>query len=306
MVLGRRSLARSTHQQLSRCLSSTAEGSKTTHFGFEDVPIHEKQKRVASVFTNVASSYDSMNDAMSLGVHRLWKDSFTSRCGLSSSAIALREFNASNKTLPPQTLDILDVAGGTGDISFRFVDQMDMKKAVIESTVKDCCTVTVSDINPGMLAVGKERAIQKYGHELIDSGNLKFVEGNAEELPFPDNSFDLYTISFGLRNVTDVPKALRDAYRVLKPGGRFLCCEFSEPVNETFRQVYDAYSFNVIPKMGEVVANDRESYQYLVESIRKFYRQVELEEEVRKAGFVNTSYENYTGGIVAFHEGWKM
>ena len=276
-----------------------------------------------SVFTKVASSYDQMNDAMSAGVHRIWKDDFTALAGLAASSSVIREFNASSTQSQSQSqsqtqsqpqpqsqsnlsLDILDVAGGTGDIAFRFVEQMEMLQHSRTTSLPDCCSVTVCDINPGMLSVGRQRAVEKYGSTLLDSEALKFVEGNAESLPFPDNSFDLYTISFGLRNVTDVPKALRDAYRVLKPGGRFMVLEFSEPVNEQFRAIYDAYSFNVIPKLGEVVAGDRDSYQYLVESIRKFYRQKELEEEVKKAGFTYTKYVNYTNGLVAVHEGWKL
>ena len=202
-------------------------------------------------------------------------------------------------------LSILDVAGGTGDVAFRFIDAATCPERA-KSSGTDEISVTVCDINPEMLRVGDKRARTKYGSALLeDSKSLKFVEGNAQYLPFEDESFDLYTIAFGLRNVTDVDMALRDAYRVLKPGGRFLCLEFSHVTNVPLAQLYELYSFHVIPKLGEVVANDRDSYQYLVESIRKFCTQEELVERMQGAGFEDVKYTNMTGGIVAVHEGWK-
>ena len=175
-----------------------------------------------------------------------------------------------------------------------------------KSTGKDEISITVCDINPDMLRVGERRARERYGNSVLDGSQaITFQEGNAQQLPFDDNTFDIYTIAFGLRNVTDVDMALRDAHRVLKPGGRFLCLEFSHVTNPAFATIYDQYSFNVIPAIGEIVANDRSSYQYLVESIRKFCNQEELKARMEKNGFHGCKYTNMTGGIVAVHEGWK-
>lgn len=190
-------------------------------------------------------------------------------------------------------------------MAFRFIDAAECVERS-KSSGEDCISVTVCDINPEMLRVGEKRARERFGSSLLDETKaLSFVEGNAQSLQFDDNSFDLYTIAFGLRNVTDVDMALREACRVLKPGGRFMCLEFSQIPDPLLRQIYDTYSFNVIPGLGELVANDRASYQYLVESIRKFSNQEELVSRMKEAGFQEAKYTNLTGGIVAIHEGWK-
>lgn len=283
----------------------------TTHFGYESVSIDEKEGRVKKVFANVADNYDVMNDFMSGGLHRYWKDELLRMTGVKSMAGAVRRRAASSWNDRGEggrpLLSILDVAGGTGDVAFRFVDAADCVERA-KSSGSDEVSVTVCDINPEMLRVGETRARRRYGAGPLDeSSSLRFVEGNAQSLPFNDDSFDLYTIAFGLRNVTDVDAALRDALRVLKPGGRFLCLEFSHVTNDVplLAELYDAYSFHVIPKLGEVVANDRDSYQYLVESIRKFCTQDELVTRMEAAGFECVRYTNMTGGIVAVHEGWK-
>jgi len=270
---------------------------------------------VKKVFENVADNYDVMNDFMSAGLHRYWKDELLRMTGVEPMAKAVRRrasLNYGNVTSKDggsaedeSLLSILDVAGGTGDVAFRFVDAVKCQERA-KSSGKDEISVTVCDINPEMLRVGESRARKKYGSALLDDTSaLKFVEGNAQCLPFADESFDLYTIAFGLRNVTDVDMALRDALRVLKPGGRFMCLEFSHVTNAPLASLYDTYSFHVIPKLGEVVANDRDSYQYLVESIRKFCTQEELVTRMKAAGFEDAKYTNMTGGIVAVHEGWK-
>lgn len=269
-----------------------------THFGFQSVGINEKEGKVREVFESVADSYDVMNDLMSVGVHRYWKDYLLDISAVASMAQAVRKFSGND-------LRILDVAGGTGDIAFRFIEAAECPERA-KSSGHDNVSVTVCDINPEMLRVGEKRARERFGSALLDESNaLSFVEGNAQSLQFSDNSFDLYTIAFGLRNVTDVDKGLREAYRVLKPGGRFMCLEFSHIPNPVLQQLYDTYSFNMIPGMGELVANDRASYQYLVESIRKFSNQEELVSRMNSAGFKETKYTNLTGGIVALHEGWK-
>jgi ubiquinone/menaquinone biosynthesis methyltransferase len=270
---------------------------ESTHFGFEEVPVGAKEARVRQVFENVAESYDVMNDFMSGGLHRLWKDYFVDLTKVSHMAKAVRKSTS--------TLSILDVAGGTGDIAFRMADAAHSVERS-KSSGEDPVSITVCDINPEMLRVGERRARERFGSAVVEAKSLSFVEGNAQSLTsFPDNSFDLYTIAFGLRNVTDVDLALREACRVLKPGGRYLCLEFSQVPDTILRQIYDAYSFHVIPSLGELVANDRPSYQYLVESIRKFSNQDELVARMKKAGLQYVKYTNVTGGIVAIHEGWK-
>jgi len=283
-----------------------------THFGFESVGVNEKEDRVREVFENVADSYDAMNDVMSGGLHRYWKDRLLDASAVASMAQAIRRQEPCEAPADggeeerAGTLRILDVAGGTGDISFRFLEAAGCPERA-RSSGEDSVSVTVCDINAEMLRVGEARARKKYGGSLItDSKALSFVEGNAQDLHnFGDDSFDLYTIAFGLRNVTDVDKGLKEAYRVLKPGGRFMCLEFSQVADPWLRQLYDGYSFAAIPKMGELIANDRASYQYLVESIRKFSNQEELLARMDDAGFHLTKYTNLTGGIVAIHEGWK-
>lgn len=241
-------------------------------FGEETVTPTEKTRKVIGVFDSVASSYDIMNDIMSGGLHRLWKDHLV------------------RKIRPRAGLHYLDVAGGTGDIAFRI-----RKKAGPD------CKITLCDLNAEMLAVGRDRSINMgFGND------FEWVTGNAESLPFEDESVDVYTIAFGLRNVTHIDTALKDALRVLKPGGRFYCLEFSK-VNEPFlAKIYDEYSYRLIPKMGEIVAKDRDSYQYLVESIRKFPPQKDLQKRMEMAGFSRCRFENLTLGVVAIHEGVKI
>ncbi|MAQ70867.1 MAG: bifunctional demethylmenaquinone methyltransferase/2-methoxy-6-polyprenyl-1,4-benzoquinol methylase UbiE [Alphaproteobacteria bacterium] len=240
-------------------------------FGEEKVTPTEKTRKVLGVFDNVASKYDVMNDLMSAGVHRLWKDRLIRRIR------------------PKRNQEFLDVAGGTGDIAFR------IRKATSATT-----NITVCDINSSMLEVGRDRAIDRgYLH------NFDFITGNAEDLPFEDNSFDVYTIAFGLRNVTHIDKALAEACRVLKPGGRFFCLEFSHIDDPAMSKLYDLYSYNVIPKIGKIVAGDEGSYKYLVESIRKFPKPAALEKRMHEAGFGKTHSLPMSLGIVCIHEGWK-
>jgi len=282
--------------------SSSPSGSATTSFGYKDVLAEEKEGMVREVFEKVAPSYDLMNDLMSAGVHRLWKDYLVSKVGV----------------FPGMTH--LDVAGGTGDVAFRVLRALRAEEAAARraagggkprSDPSSAGRVIVSDINPAMLREGEKRAAK---HGLSRStdvrGNplatLEFVEGNAERLPFEDNSVDTYTIAFGLRNVTDTLAALKDARRVLRPGGRFFCLEFSKVTQEPLKSMYEMYSLNVIPAMGDLVARDRDSYQYLVESIRRFPKQEKLAAMMLEAGFVDVSHENLTGGIVALHSGFKL
>ena len=245
---------------------------RTTHFGFETVPESEKAGRVHGVFTSVASRYDLMNDAMSLGVHRVWKD-------------ALLDWLA-----PRRGMKLLDVAGGTGDIAFRFLER-----------VKGEGQVTVLDMTESMLVEGRAR---DEGREI--EGKLDWIVGDAMALPLPSASYDAYTISFGIRNVTRIEDAIAEAYRVLRPGGRFLVLEFSRVPNAMLRRIYDSYSFNVIPRMGQAIAGDRDSYQYLVESIRRFPDQETFASMIRAAGFEQVSYRNLSMGIAALHSGWKI
>ena len=242
--------------------------SETVSFGYEEVAPREKTARVGEVFSSVASRYDLMNDAMSAGMHRLWKDRFVRR------------------VKPRAGEMILDMAGGTGDIAFR----MQTSGALI----------TVADINPDMLGVGMERAQQR------DIGGLSWSEQNAEVLSFDDRSFDGYTIAFGIRNVTHIDKALSEAHRVLKRGGRFYCLEFSTTLWPGFAEVYDAYSHKMVPKLGRLLANDEDSYRYLIESIRRFPDMARFEGMIRDAGFIQTKVEPMLGGLVAIHSGWKI
>ena len=244
---------------------------QTTHFGFETVPEAEKAKKVQGVFTSVASKYDVMNDVMSLGVHRIWKE-------------AMMDWLA-----PRPSQKLLDVAGGTGDISFKFLKRAGSGHA------------TVLDITENMLIEGRKRA---EANQVLDS--LNWVVGDAMALPFADNSFDVYTISFGIRNVTRPQEALNEAFRVLRPGGRLMVLEFSQIPVPLVQKAYDFYSFNVIPRMGKLIANDRDSYQYLIESIRKFPNQDTFLSMVRQAGFENANYRNLSLGISALHSGWKI
>jgi ubiquinone/menaquinone biosynthesis methyltransferase len=285
---------------LSSSTSTTTNDTNSTHFGFQNVRVEDKEHLVRGVFDSVAESYDVMNDLMSAGIHRVWKDYFVACTRVQSLAPTVRRNAESDE------LRILDVAGGTGDIAFRMIDAMQCEERS-KSSGRDPVSVTVCDINTEMLRVGQRRARERYGSSLLDETKaLSFVEGNAQSLVnIPDNSYDLYTIAFGLRNVTDVDAALREARRVLKPGGRFMCLEFSQLPHPVLQSLYDTYSFHVIPALGEFVANDRASYQYLVESIRKFSDQETLIKRMEGAGLECAKYTNLTGGIVAIHEGWK-
>jgi demethylmenaquinone methyltransferase/2-methoxy-6-polyprenyl-1,4-benzoquinol methylase len=252
-----------------------ADEKPTVSFGFRDVAEDEKSRLVGRVFSNVARRYDVMNDLMSMGVHRIWKQAMIDWLS------------------PSPGMKLIDVAGGTGDIAFRFLERLGAKAS-------DAGAV-VCDINPEMLAVGRERARERH---LLD--RVAFSCGDAEKLPLGDTSFDAYTIAFGIRNVTHIDKALSEAYRVLKPGGRFLCLEFSKVDNALLSQLYDLWSFNVIPAIGQAVTNDRASYQYLVESIRRFPPQKDFAAMITAAGFTRVKWRDLTGGIVAMHSGWKF
>ena len=247
------------------------QSEKTTHFGFETVTESEKAGRVQGVFGSVASRYDIMNDVMSGGIHRVWKD-------------AMMDWLA-----PRSGQKLLDVAGGTGDIAFRFLKRAGQGHA------------TVLDLTEEMLVEGRKRA---EASQMLDQ--LDWSVGDAMALPFPDNSFDVYTISFGIRNVTRPQDALNEAFRVLRPGGRLMVLEFSQIPNPAMQWAYDRYSFNLIPLMGQLIANDRDSYQYLVESIRKFPDQDVFLNMVRSAGFENAKYRNLTAGVACLHSGWKI
>ncbi|GMR41588.1 hypothetical protein PMAYCL1PPCAC_11783 [Pristionchus mayeri] len=257
---------RVVHSLLGPCVRRAS-----THFGFEEVKEDEKADRVRRVFTGVADKYDLMNDAMSMGIHRLWKDYFIQSLPLRNNA------------------KMLDVAGGTGDISFRALRRFPRAH------------VTVCDINEEMLRVGEQKAKDD---EKVDISRLSFVVGDGEKLPFDDDSFDAYTISFGIRNCTHVDQVVREARRVLKPGGLFACLEFSQ-IHPALRTVYDAYSFQVIPVMGEVLAKDYNSYKYLVESIRRFPNQTDFAELISSTGLKDVRYENLSFGICAIHTARK-
>ena len=241
-----------------------------TPFGFKDVLREEKDALVAEVFDNVAPNYDLMNDLMSVGLHRLWKSRLV------------------EKIRPSPTLNVLDVGGGTGDLPFKFLE-MGGKEVV------------VADINQKMLVVGRGRALNR---ALIDE--ITWVCANAEELPIDDASFDCYVTAFCFRNVTNLDRALKEAHRVLKPGGKFLCLEFSQVIIPQLAKLYDIYSFNFLPFLGQMVSKDRTSYQYLVESIRRFPHQDKFLAQIEDSGLVKASYENILGGITAIHSAWKI
>jgi demethylmenaquinone methyltransferase/2-methoxy-6-polyprenyl-1,4-benzoquinol methylase len=261
----------SSHDQ-NHPINNDSSDEKTTHFGFQTVEKNEKESKVASVFHSVAQQYDVMNDLMSFGIHRLWK-----RFTIDASGV-----RPGNK--------VLDLAGGTGDLTAKFSQLVGREGKVI-----------LADINSSMLNVGRDK--------LRDLGlvqNIEYVQANAQYLPFEDNTFDIITIAFGLRNVTDKDMALRSMYRVLKPGGRLLVLEFSKPEHELVNKAYDFYSFNILPKIGELVAKDGDSYQYLAESIRMHPDQETLKTMMDAAGFEQTSFKNLTGGVVALHKGYKF
>ena len=255
--------------------TESTNGNGTTTFGYEEVATEDRQSMVNRVFTSVAERYDLMNDLMSGGMHRLWKDDFVTRINPPRSGSRFR---------------LLDVAGGTGDIALRAIKRGG-----------EGCSAVICDISPEMLDVGRRR-VDKAG--LGD--RITLVEGNAEALDFPDMSFEAYSIAFGIRNVTHIDRALCEAYRVLKPGGHFLCLEFSKCTVPMLDRLYDFHSFEVIPRLGEMTAGDKASYQYLVESIRRFPRQDDFADMIRVAGFANVSYTNLTGGIAAVHSGWRI
>ncbi|KAJ2747210.1 2-hexaprenyl-6-methoxy-1,4-benzoquinone methyltransferase [Coemansia sp. BCRC 34301] len=265
----------------STCRDGTQES--TTHFGFKTVPSDMKESLVRGVFSSVASSYDVMNDAMSMGVHRLWKDHFI------------------RKMAPRPAAKLLDVAGGTGDIAQRFLEYQDRVNADSSSSVH------MVDINPDMLAEGERRFKES---EWVRRDRIAFTVGNAEHLEecIPNEAFDVYSIAFGIRNCTSPEQVVREAYRVLKPGGRFMCLEFSRVGNPVLAAIYDFHSFNVIPRLGEAIAGDRASYEYLVESIRRFPPQNDFAQIIRDAGFttIGKGYENLTFGTVAIHTGYKF
>ena len=246
--------------------------SQTTHFGYEQVPVSDKADKVAEVFHSVADKYDVMNDLMSAGVHRLWK-----RYTIETSGAKKGD-------------TILDLAGGTGDLAAKFA-------RIVGPEGK----VTLSDINPSMLENGRERLTN-----MGIAGNIEYVEANAEELPFEDNTYNITTMAFGLRNVTDKDAALRSIYRCLKPGGKLMVLEFSKPVLPGLGVIYDQYSFKLLPLIGKIVANDEDSYRYLAESIRMHPDQETLKSMMEEAGFEKCSYHNMTGGVVALHVGYKF
>ncbi len=253
-------------------MSASTDNAGTTHFGFRDVPVAEKQKLVAEVFTSVAGKYDLMNDAMSLGIHRLWKRFFVATCQVRKGD------------------RVLDLAGGTGDIA-----------ALLKDRVGDTGALVLGDINGDMLRVGRDR--------MTNRGNVRgfdYVQCNAQCLPFPDASFDLVTMAFGLRNVTDKDAALREIARVLRPGGQARVLEFSEVQAEWFKPIYDFHSFKVLPRLGALFAGDAGSYQYLAESIRKHPPQAELKAMMEAAGLARCSFRNMSAGIVAIHTGYKV
>jgi len=248
---------------------------QTTHFGFRDVPLGDKQTLVNDVFHSVARRYDLMNDLMSAGLHRVWKD------------LMINALNPPRRDTP---FALIDVAGGTGDIAFRAA-----------GAAGSGFRATVCDINSDMLDVGRGRAAARH----LDD-RVSFVEGNAETLAFPDRSFDAYTIAFGIRNVPRIDLALNEAFRVLRPGGRFLCLEFSSVDVPGLDRIYDLFSFRLIPPLGRAVTGDADSYQYLVESIRKFPKPNAFAELMRAAGFARASWQSLSGGIVALHSGWRL
>ncbi|OMO54437.1 UbiE/COQ5 methyltransferase [Corchorus olitorius] len=269
--------------------SSSLLHSHATSFGFKEVREEQKSQMVGHVFDSVALKYDLMNDIMSAGLHRLWKDRLVSKLN------------------PFPGMKHIDMAGGTGDVAFRILDAINrIKSKPMNPTgdnLQEEAQIYVCDINPNMLNVGKKRATER---GLGEDKSLLWLEEDAETLRFEDNSMDGYTIAFGIRNVTHMEKALAEAYRVLKPGGRFLCLELNRVEIPVIRELYDLYSFTVVPAVGKLVTGDRDSYQYLIESIRRFPPQETFASMIEEVGFKNVEYENILGGVVAIHSGWKL
>lgn len=269
--------------------NGAASTERRTMFGFEEVPLKQKTERVHSIFTKVAARYDIMNDLMSGGLHRLWKDDMVGRLA------------------PMPGRSYIDVAGGTGDVAFRIHDKLRHRAAWhdFEGTDPIPGSITICDINASMLAQGRDRAIDQLrtqGH----TARLRWLCSPAEALPLDDACMDGYTIAFGIRNVADIPAALNEAHRILKPGSRFLCLEFCPEVLPWLQKAYDRYSFKVIPRLGELITGDRDSYQYLVESIRTFPPPEEFASMMRDAGFGRVTHTPMSLGIVAIHSGWKL
>lgn len=267
----------------SKISSESLEDDKKTNFGFQTIKETEKAKEVHTVFKNVANLYDKMNDIMSMGIHRIWKDIFIQELG------------------PTHGTHLLDSAGGTGDITFRYINFL--KNTPNLHNVPS--SVTTCDINQHMLNVGQKRA-NELGLSQDSNCTITWKLEDAENLSFPENSFTAYTIGFGIRNVTRIDKTLSEAYRVLQPGGRFLCLEFSHVNNKALQWLYDQYSFQIIPVMGQLIAGQWGAYQYLVESIRKFPKQEDFKDMIEIAGFRNVTYTNLTNGMVAIHSGFKL
>jgi len=250
--------------------SNTGQNSNTTHFGFRNVKYSEKSALVRNVFNNVAPNYDLMNDIMSFGIHRLWKTNLIERLN------------------PHKDMRLLDIGGGTGDIAFKFIKRGGRN-------------VVVVDINEEMLAIGQDRALNQGIVRQIE-----WINSDAENLPFKDSLFDTYITAFCLRNVARLDFALKEAYRLLRPGGRFLCLEFSHIILPNLSRLYDMYSFNVLPLMGQIIAKDKDSYQYLAESIRRFPQQDDFLNLIKESGFEKATYQNLSHGIVAIHSAWKI
>jgi len=277
----RAAIAKRGYSKTASTLSEDEE--RSTHFGFQTVKESEKAKEVHAVFENVANSYDAMNDTMSMGIHRIWKDIFIQELG------------------PTHGTHLLDCAGGTGDITFRYMNFL--RDTPNPHNIRS--HVTVCDINEHMLDVGKKRA-NRLGLSQNSNCGITWKQEDAEKFSFPDDSFTAYTVAFGVRNMTRIDKVLSEAYRVLQPGGRFLCLEFSHMTNKPLKWLYDQYSFQIIPVMGQLIAGQWKPYQYLVESIRRFPKQEDFKDMIENAGFRNVTYKNLTFGMVAIHSGFKL
>ncbi len=287
------------HKEGSKPIDNTKElkSDDEVNFGFQKVKLDDKQSMVNEVFSSVANKYDVMNDVMSMGIHRIWKDYLINDIGILRPKRIFKDGSV-DKVEP---IKIIDVATGSGDIAFRVLDYQQKNNNTLD--LSQNLKITLSDVNGDMLEEAKKKAKENN----LNEDMLDYIESSAEQFKdIPDNTYDIYVISYGLRNVPNTLKALKEAYRILKPGGRFLCLEFSKVQNPLLNQFYKFYSFNVIPMMGKLVANDSESYQYLAESIEKFYTQEELLDLITEAGFSYSRYENITFGVTAIHSGFKI